>query len=46
MQVFGLPGQTIRNGRATSLGAAAWRTGLTSDQAAKAVGVQGSNLYR
>jgi len=66
MQVFGLPGQIIRNGKAASrlldaktpdIEAARrrdavmrWRRamadGLTAEQAAKAVGVARSNLYR
>ena len=66
MQVFGLPGQIIRNGRAASRLLAAqtpnieaarrrdavarWRRaradGLTAEQAAQAVGVARSNLYR
>ena len=66
MQVFGLPGQIIRNGRAGSRLLAAqtpnieaarrrdavarWlqarADGLTAEQAAQAVGVARSNLYR
>jgi putative transposase len=66
MQVFGLPGQIIKNGRVASRlldaktpdieaarrrdAVARWRCavadGLTSEQAAKAVGVARSNLYR
>ncbi len=66
MQVFGLPGRIIRNGRAASRlldartphieaagrrdAVARWRramaNGLTAGQAAKAVGVPRSTLYR
>jgi hypothetical protein len=46
MQLFGLPGRIIKNGRAAARWLRARADGLNAGQAARAVGVPRSTLYR
>ncbi|KAB2869140.1 MAG: hypothetical protein F9K43_11755, partial [Bauldia sp.] len=46
MQVFGLPGHAIRNGKAVERWRSAMAKGLSAEDAAKAVGHPRATLYR